>query len=80
MENTHDNDFISSSNIDVNEIWQEILEEIAKNISSVSFDVWIQTLELVDIKENTIILATPTKSSISILNKQYKSVVLNACF
>ena len=79
MENTHDNDFISSSNIDVNEIWQEILEEIAKNISSVSFDVWIQTLELVDIKENTIILATPTKSSISILNKQYKSVVLNAC-
>ena len=76
MEN---NDFISSTNIDFEYLWQNIQEEIAKNTSTLSFDVWIKSLEFVDIKENTIVLATQTKSTKDILLKKYKNNILSAC-
>ena len=55
-------DFISTSNVNPIEIWPDILEEIAKNTTSISFDVWIKTLEIEDIKENILVLNVPTKS------------------
>lgn len=73
------NDFISSTNIDFEYLWQNIQEEIAKNTSTLSFDVWIKSLEFVDIKENTIVLATQTKSTKDILLKKYKNIILSAC-
>lgn len=71
-------DFISSTNIDIEEIWQETLEEIAKNTSAFSYDVWIKTLEIVDIKENTIVVETSTKSSRDLLLKKYKKLIIDA--
>jgi len=71
-------DFISTTNVNPIEIWPNILEEIAKNTSSISFDVWIKTLDIVDIKENILVLCTPTKSSKSVLQKKYKSLVIKA--
>ena len=71
-------DFISTTNVNPIEIWPNILEEIAKNTSSISFDVWIKTLDIVDIKENVLVLCTPTKSSKSVLQKKYKSLVIKA--
>ena len=62
-------DFISTTNVNPIEIWPAILEEIAKNVSVWSFEVWIQTLEIVDIKENVLVLSTPTKSSKTLLQK-----------
>lgn len=70
-------DFISSSNIDIHEIWECILEEIEKtSISAMSFDIWIKTLKIVDIRENTIILTTPTKSSEKVLLSKYKKDII----
>ena len=71
-------DFISTTNIDINEIWTNILDEVAKNTSMISFDVWIKSLEVVDIKENILVLSTPTKSSKDILKKSYKTKIINA--
>lgn len=71
-------DFISTTNVDLEEIWPCILEEIAKKVSTISFDVWIKTLEIVDIKENVLVLSTPTKSSKSILQKKYKKTIIEA--
>jgi chromosomal replication initiator protein len=71
-------DFISTTNIDINEIWTNILDEVAKNISMISFDVWIKSLEVVDIKENILVLSTPTKSSKDILVKKYKTKLISA--
>jgi len=70
--------FISTTNVDLDEIWPSILEEIAKNTSSISFDVWIKTIEPVDIKENVLVINTPTKSSKGILQKKYKNVIVKA--
>ncbi len=72
------NDLISTSNLDLEKIWQDILEEIAKNTTMISFEVWIESLEIVDIKGNTIVLATQTKSTKSVLLKKYKDVILQA--
>ena len=69
-------DFISTTNVKPDEIWPNILEEIAKNTSVVSFEVWIKTLEIEDIKENVLVLSTPTKSSKSLLQKQYKNLII----
>ena len=71
-------DFISTTNVNLIEIWPSILEEIAKNTSSISFDVWIKTLEIEDIKENVLVLSTPTKSSKTILQKKYKNLVIKS--
>lgn len=71
-------DFISTTNVSASEIWPSILDEIAKNTSTISFDVWIKTLEIEDIKENVLVLSTPTKGSKSILQKQYKKLIVNS--
>ena len=75
MEN---NDFISSTNIDILTLWESIKEEIVKETSMFAFDVWIRTLDVIDIQENTIILATSTKSAKDMLNKNYKKIITNA--
>lgn len=72
-------DFIATTNIDLNNLWQDILEEISKNISALSFDVWIKSLEVIDLKGNTLVLATSTKSTQSMLLKSYKTKIIAAC-
>ena len=71
-------DFISSGNIDLYELWQNILEEIAKDLSAISFDVWIKPLQIEDIKENTLVLSAPTKSAKNTVLQKYKDTVV-AC-
>ncbi len=71
-------DFISSTNIDMDEIWSNILDEISKVVSTLSFDVWIRTLELVDIKENVLVVSTPTRSSKNTLIKTHKKKIIEA--
>ena len=74
-------EFISTANIDVDVMWKNILDEIEADIdiSSLSFDVWIKTLEFEDLKENTIVLSTPTASSKTMINKKYHDKILKAC-
>ena len=76
MENT---EFIATTNIDLNNLWQDILEEIAKNVTALAFDVWIKSLEVVDLKENTLVIATGTKGTQSTLLKTYKTKIIAAC-
>jgi chromosomal replication initiator protein len=72
------NDFISTANIDINNIWQNVLEELAKDVSALSYDVWIRNLEIVDIKENTIVLMAGTKSAKERLMKEFKNKIIAA--
>lgn len=74
-----DNDFISTTNIDINVLWQNAMEEISKNISIFSFDVWIKSLEVVDVKENTIVLLASTNDTKSRLLKNYKDIIVAGC-
>ena len=76
MENT---EFIATTNVDLNNLWQDILEEIANNITALAFDVWIKSLEVVDLKGNTLVLSTDTKGTQSTLLKNYKTKIVAAC-
>lgn len=72
--------FISTTNIDIYKLWKDILEEITKDesISALSFDIWFKTLEIEDIKSNTLVISTPTVSNKSMLLKKYKDRIINA--
>ena len=75
MEN---NEFISSANIDIVTLWEIIKEELAKEVSMLTFDVWISSLEVIDIKENTLVVATQTRSAKDMLLKNYKKQIISA--
>ena len=71
----------SGQNIDITEIWKKALNVISssKNISSVVFDVWIETLEPVEIKGNTFVLATPSISSKKrLMSSEIKKAIVSA--
>ena len=70
-------EFIISTNINLDNLWQNTLDEISKGISALSFDVWIQSLELEDLKDDVLILSTPTKSSKNFLLKKGLAVIAN---
>ncbi len=74
-------EFISTANVDVDEMWQNIIEELEADseISALSFDVWIKSLEVVELDENVITLSTPTQSSKDILKRNYSNKILKAC-
>lgn len=65
-----DESFISSSNININYIWQNVLEQLAMDFSMVTYDVWIKPLEVVDIKDNTLVVAANTRSGRDVLLKK----------
>lgn len=75
MEN---NDFISSANIDVRVVWESIKEEIAKDVSLLTYEVFIEGLDIVDIKESVLVVSTKTNTSKKSLIKNCKDIIINA--
>ena len=77
----NEENFIDSSNIqvDLNHIWAEAKNNVSTQVSGVSYDVWIDTLEPVDLKGNTLVLATPSTSSQNVLKQRYKTKIAGAC-
>ena len=71
-----ENYYQGENHLNINKIWQEALEEIAKSVSIVSFDVWIKTLEVVDLKGNTLVLATSSNSGRQTILKTYKDIIV----
>ena len=71
-------DFISTSNVDAESLWENILEEISKKISAFAYDVYVKTLSFSDIKGNTLVLETPTKSSRDSILKNLKDVIIES--
>ena len=53
-----DNNFIDSANIqvDINKIWEKAKDLVITKVTGVAYDVWINTLEPVDLKDNNILL------------------------
>lgn len=64
----------------VNDIWEEAKLSIAKDITAISFDVWIKTLEPVDIIDDTLCLCASSTSGKNIIlkNQTYYDGILRA--
>ena len=60
-------------------IWNKILEEISKKVTSVSYDMWFSKLEPLEISYGKIILVTPLKSVQKTLKEpEYKNNIMAA--
>lgn len=75
MEN---NGFISTANIDIDVLWDNIKEEIAKDVSILTYEVFIEGLKVVDIKENVLVVSTNSQSTKNSLMKNFKTKIVNA--
>ena len=53
----------ASIQIDIQNIWKEAKYLLEPKISAVSYDVWIKSIEPIDLKGNTLVLSTPSFSS-----------------
>ena len=56
---------------DVRKIWEDVLEILETETTTLSFDVWIKPLEAVDIKGEKLVLSAPTETNKEAINKQY---------
>lgn len=72
------NGFISTANIDINVLWENIKEEISKSVSTLTYEVFIESLDIVDIKENVLLVSTSSQSSKNTLLKNFKTTIVNA--
>lgn len=70
--------YYENNDVNLNTVWQDALGEISKSVSAMSFDVWIKTLEIVDLKGNTLVLATTSSSGKQTLTKNFKDIIVSA--
>ncbi len=75
-----DNNYIAtaSQNLNIGKIWQDAMELISNEMTAISFDVWIKTIEPAELKDNTLVLATPSLSSKKVLTKNYKNIIISS--
>ena len=63
---------------DINEIWDSVLAQMAEEISAVSFETWIKTVEPVEIKGNEIVLSVKNSLNKNMLMTKFRSM-LESC-
>ncbi|WP_425449239.1 chromosomal replication initiator protein DnaA [Dethiothermospora halolimnae] len=65
-------------NLNLDEVWQNSLNLIKSELTEVSFNTWLKTIEPVSIKNNIIYLAAPNEFTKGILEARYLTLIKNA--
>lgn len=55
--------------------WEDALAILETEASTISFDVWIKPLEVIDIEENKLVLLAPTSGNVSAINNQWRPLI-----
>jgi len=63
---------------DLKEFWKEALKIIETGTSFVTYEVWISSLEPVDISENTLIMVSPTTMAVNVIKNNYLDLIRHA--
>ena len=71
-------DFFATTNIDLDIFWQDVLDEISKQISVISYEVWIRDLKLEKLDNNILYLSTPMQSSKNAILKNHQQVIVDS--
>lgn len=61
--------------IDVNEIWIKAKDKLSIAVQTVSFEVWIETLDPICFIDNRLVLATVTSSAKNMIEKKYLDTI-----
>lgn len=65
-------------NIQLNEIWQKTLGLLKNELTEISFNTWIKTIDPMSLTSNTINLAVPADFNKGILESRYQALIKNA--
>ncbi len=65
-------------NVQLNDIWNRTLELLKGEMTEISFNTWILTIEPISIDSNTITLGVPTDFQKGILESRYSYLIKNA--
>lgn len=57
---------------DLQDLWEKVLAKMQKKLSAISYDLWISTLQLLDFKNNKLILFAPSPSAKTQILKNHK--------
>ena len=63
---------------DLKEFWKEALKIIETGTSFVTYEVWISSLEPVDIFKNTLIMVSPTTMAVNVIKNNYLDLIRHA--
>ncbi len=55
--------------------WEDSLAILETEASTISFDVWIKPLEVIDIEDNKLVLLAPTSGNVSAINNQWRPLI-----
>lgn len=61
--------------INIKDLWNEIMLTLETQMSAVSFEVWIKTLEPLCIAGHQLVLLAPSVSAKNLINKNYKNII-----
>ncbi len=57
------------------ETWQEMLPKIETEVTTIAFDLWIKTLEPLDVEDDKLILLAPTETSRDTINRTLRPII-----
>ena len=60
---------------ELKQIWQKVLEDLAEEVSAVSFDSWIKPIEAVEINDTRIVLKVPFDVNKNMIMTKYFSLI-----
>ena len=62
---------------DCKNIWNELLIGISNNISTVSYDMWFNSLEPLTVHSKKFIILAKLKSTKQTINNNYRNIILD---
>ena len=63
---------------EIKKIWLDVLGILEREISStIAYDVWIKTLEVIDIEGEKLVLCAPSESNKLKVNREYKPLIVS---
>jgi chromosomal replication initiator protein len=65
-------------NIPLSSLWPRVLELLKNELTEISYNTWIRTIEPLSVNSNTIELGVPTEFNKGILESRYMALISNA--
>ena len=63
---------------DLKEFWTKVLDEMSDHTNMVSYEVWLEGLEPVEIHDNKLVLVSPTSMGLNVCKKKYADLIREA--
>lgn len=64
--------------VQINDLWQRTLNLLKNELTEISFNTWIKTIDPISLNSNTINLAVPAEFNKGILESRYQALIKNA--